>query len=118
MNVECRADISISTLKDKYTPDDTLCYCPAWTAGRKKGRPKKNVREKSVMDYVAESEKKKRKRKARMFCKICHRFNHNTEDCRMNTNDEGRKNDNVDGLDVMDMLEEGKPNVDGMEGMV
>jgi hypothetical protein len=35
----------------------------------------------------------------------------------MNTNDEGRKNDNVDGLDVMDMLEEGKPNVDGMEGM-
>jgi hypothetical protein len=69
------------------------------------------------MDYVAESAKKKRKRKARMFCKICHRFNHNTEDCKMNTNVEGQKNDNVDGLDVMDMLEEGKPNVDGMEGM-
>ncbi len=75
------------------------------------------MRKKSVMDYVAESAKKKRKRKARMFCKICQMFNHNTEDCRMNTKDEGGKNDNEDGLDVMDMLEEGKPTVDGMEGM-
>ncbi len=35
----------------------------------------------------------------------------------MNTKDEGGENDNEDGLDVMDMLEEGKPTVDGMEGM-
>ncbi len=91
MNVKCRADIAISILKDKYTPNKTLCYYPAWTAGKKKGSPKKNVHKKSVMDYVAESAKKKRKRKARMFCKICQRFNHNTEDCRMNTKDEGGK---------------------------
>ncbi len=56
-NVECRADIAISTIKDKYTPDKTLCYCPAWTAGKKKGHPKANVRKTSVMDYVAESAK-------------------------------------------------------------
>ncbi len=49
VDVECRADIAISMIKDKYTPDKTLCYCPAWTAGRKKGHPKGNVREKSVM---------------------------------------------------------------------
>ncbi len=117
MNVECRVDIAISTLKDKYTPDKTLCYCPAWTAGKKKGRPIANVRKKSVMDYVAESAKKKCKRKARMFCKICQRFNHNTEDCRMNTKDKGGNYDNEDGLDVIDMLEEGKPTVNGVEGM-
>jgi hypothetical protein len=69
------------------------------------------------MDHVAEPAKKKGKRKARMFCKICQRFNYNTEDCRMNTKDERGNNDNEDGLDVMDMLEEGKPTVDGMEGM-
>jgi hypothetical protein len=117
VNVECSADIAISTLKDKYTPDKTLCYCPAWTAGKKKGLPKVNVRKKSVIDYVAESAKKKRKRKARMFCKICQRFNHNTEDCRMNTKNEEGNNDNEDVLGVMDMLEEGKPTVNGMEGM-
>jgi hypothetical protein len=53
------------------------------------------------MDHVAESAKKKHKRKARMFCKICQRFNHNTENCRKNTKDEGGNNDNEDGLDVM-----------------
>ena len=52
-----------------------------------------------------------------MFCKICQKFNHNTEDCRKNTKDKGGNNDNEDGLDVMDMLEEGKPTVDGVEGM-
>ncbi len=29
VDVKCRADIVISTIKDKYTPDKTLCYCPA-----------------------------------------------------------------------------------------
>jgi hypothetical protein len=75
------------------------------------------VRKKSVMDHVAESAKTKRKREARMFCKICQRFNHNTEDCTKNTKDDGGNNDNEDGLDVMDVLEEGKPTLDGMEGM-
>ncbi len=69
------------------------------------------------MDHIAVSAKKKRKRKARMFCKICQRFKHNTEGCRKNTKDEGGNNDNEDGLNVMDMLGEGKPTVDGMEGM-
>jgi len=81
IDVECRANIAISTIKDKYTPDKRRCYCPSWTAGKKKGRPKSNVHEKSVMDHVVvvESAKKKHMRKARMWCKICHRFNHNTD---------------------------------------
>jgi hypothetical protein len=33
------------------------------------------------MDHIEESAKKKRKRRVRYFCKICHKFNHNTQDC-------------------------------------
>ena len=92
-----------------------LSYCPAWMAGKKKGRPKINVRVKSVMDHVAESAKKKRKRKVRMWCEICHRFTHNTDDCLKNTKGQGGNNDNDDWFDG---LEEEKPNVGGEEGRV
>ena len=49
----------------------------------KKGRPKANAREKGVSDYIKESGKK-RKRTVRYFCKICHKYNHNTKDCYKN----------------------------------
>jgi len=62
VDVKCRADISILAIKDKYTPDKSLCYCPSWMAAKKKGHPKSNVRKKSLMDHIAESAKKKRKR--------------------------------------------------------
>ena len=112
--VECRADIDIGTIKNQHTPDKRLCHCPAWTAGKKKGRPKKNVREKSIMDHIQESAKKKRKRKDRMWCEICHRFNHNTDACKKITTNEGGNNGNDDGFDGL--VEEAKPNVDGEEG--
>ncbi len=49
--------------------------------GKGKGPPKKNVCNKSIMDHIKEAAKKKRNRRARMFCKICHNFNHNTDQC-------------------------------------
>ena len=73
------------------------------------------MRVKSVMDHVAESAKKKRKRKVRMWCEICHRFTHNTDDCLNNTKGQGGNNDNDDWFDG---LEEEKPNVSGEEGRV
>ena len=36
---------------------------------------------KSIMDHIEESAKKKRKRKVKMFCKHCQKFNHTTEQC-------------------------------------
>ena len=33
------------------------------------------------MDHIKESAKKKQKRRERYFCKICQKFNHNTQDC-------------------------------------
>ena len=60
-----------------------MFYCPTWTAGMKKGRPKANTREKGIADYIQDSGKK-RKRTVRMFCTICHKYNHNTKDCYKN----------------------------------
>ena len=77
----CSAAISISSIKANTRPDDKLRYCPSFLAGNKKGRPKKNVRQKSLVDLIEESATKKRKRRKKLFCKICYKFNHNTADC-------------------------------------
>ena len=71
----------MDTVKDRHRPDELLAYCPTWSAAKKKGRPKANTREKGNADHIAESGKKKRKRAVRMFCKICHKYNHNTNEC-------------------------------------
>ena len=71
---------SIQEVRSTSTKDKLLRYCPSWTAARKKGRPKENEREKSVADHIAELGKKQKRRK-RLFCQICHKFNHNTNDC-------------------------------------
>jgi hypothetical protein len=80
MDATCNANISMESVKGKHRPDQHLAYCPSWTAGRKKGRPKSNTREKGIADHIQDSGKK-RKRAVRMFCRICHKYNHNTDDC-------------------------------------
>jgi hypothetical protein len=83
---EATAKITMKSIQAMSTPEDDLRFCPSWSAANKKGRPKKNERIKSVMDHIEESANKKRKRKVKYFCKICHRFNRNTQDCWKNTN--------------------------------
>jgi hypothetical protein len=76
----CRTDVSLDSTKATYHPDDKLRYCPEYMVA-KKGRPKTNARKKSVVDHIEESTKKKRKRRKKMFCTICHKFNHTTPEC-------------------------------------
>ena len=71
----------MNTVKATSSPEDELSYWPAFLAKNKKGRPKNNVHQKSVVDLIKESATKKCKTKKKMFCKIFHKFNHNTEDC-------------------------------------
>ena len=72
-------------MKSSTRADDTLRYVPAWLAAKKKGRPKENVREKSVTDLIEESaKKKKRTRRIKLYCRICFKHNHNTVDCYQN----------------------------------
>jgi hypothetical protein len=80
-NLYCRTYISMKSVQAMSNPEGDICLCPSWSAASKKGRPKKNERIKSVMDHIKESAKKKQKRRVRYFCKICQKFNHNTQDC-------------------------------------
>jgi len=80
-NLYCRTNILMKSVQRISNPEDDIRFGPSWLAANKKGRPKKNKRIKSVMDHIKESAKKKRKRRVRYFCKICQKFNHNTQDC-------------------------------------
>ena len=39
--VTCATHITLTSIKMNSRPTDHLKYCPAWTAGQKKGQPKK-----------------------------------------------------------------------------
>ncbi len=80
VDVYCRTDVSLGNIKATHHPDDKLRYCPAFLSV-KKGRPKKDARKMSVIDHIEEAANKKRKRRKKMFCKICHKFNHDTTEC-------------------------------------
>jgi hypothetical protein len=56
-DVYCRTDALMNAIKATSNPEDDLCYCPAWTAGNKTGWPKKNIRQKSVIDLIEELSK-------------------------------------------------------------
>jgi hypothetical protein len=97
--VQCRTTAaSMSDIKMNYTPDDRLRCMPEVLAPNKSGRPKKNARSKGVMDHIASGGKRKRKKK--MFCTICEKFNHDTADCWRNKSKRqkrtGSNNDNND----------------------
>ena len=79
-DVYCRRDVSLDNIKSTYNPDDKLQYCPAFLSV-KKGWPKKNACQMSVMDHIEESANKKHKKRQRMFCNLCHKFNHITSEC-------------------------------------
>ncbi len=80
-DVNCRTDVLMNAIKATSNPEDDLCYCPAWTAGKKKGWPKKNICQKSVVDLIEKSSNNKCKLRRMMFCNICQKFNHTTADC-------------------------------------
>ena len=117
MEVNCRTDISsLKTLKTMSNADDMLCYCPAWLTPKKAGRPKANVREKSLNDLIKESAKKKRNRRTKMFCKICEKFNHNTEDCWNNPANKKRKTTKQQQMSLEEDMSQSDE--DGQEGKV
>jgi hypothetical protein len=84
MDVYCPTDISLNTVKSMTIADDRLRYCPSWAAAKKKGQPKEDVHEKSVADHIKESANKKRSRRTKFFCRICHKFDHNMAECVQN----------------------------------
>jgi hypothetical protein len=82
--VVCRDDINIPIVKGKYDPHNDVCYCPSWSGANKSRRPSKSdgKRKPGVMDAIKKAGRKKRKK--RMFCDLCQKFNHVTKDCYKN----------------------------------
>ena len=83
-DITSKGSLTIKSIMASYQPDDRIRYGPEWAAPQKAGRPKANARVMGVADYIQASAKK-RKRRKKLFCTICNKFNHNTEDCFLNT---------------------------------
>jgi hypothetical protein len=58
--VACTTHITLNSIKTNSRPTDHLKYCPAWTVGQKKGRPKKQQRRLGITDHIKNSAKKRR----------------------------------------------------------
>ncbi len=77
VTAECYANMEV--VRADYEADDTICYCPAWSAPNKAERPPKGKRKLSALE-IAQGNKRKPKHLTR-FCQICRGFSHRTIDC-------------------------------------
>jgi hypothetical protein len=68
----------MTTMKEKYSANNSIRYCPDWTAPNKAERPKKGARRKSALEVAHGKGKKKHKT---LFCTICSKYNHTTANC-------------------------------------
>ena len=64
---ECYANMEV--IRADYEPDDTIRYCPSWSAPNKAGRPAKGKLKLSALK-IAQGKKKQQKYLTR-FCQIC-----------------------------------------------
>jgi len=82
--VECNTDISMVHVKLAAHRHREMQCCPDWTAGGKRGRPKKTDKVMTVMDHIEVASNKLRL--VKMFCKLCLKWNHTTLQCFKNPN--------------------------------
>jgi hypothetical protein len=59
--VTCATHITLTSIKTNLSPADHLKHCPAWTAGQKKGRPKKQQRWLGITDHIQNLAKKRQR---------------------------------------------------------
>ncbi len=58
--VTCTTHITLNSIKTNSRPTDHLKYCPVWTAGQKKGCPKKQQQRLGITDHIQNLAKKRR----------------------------------------------------------
>jgi hypothetical protein len=78
---DVRAQIytNMDVIRDTYKADDSMRYCPSWSAPNKAGRPSKGKRKLSALE-MAQGKEKKPKPLTR-FYQICRGFSHQTINC-------------------------------------
>ena len=67
--ITCTLDITLASLKKNSVKADHLRYCPEWTVGRKKGRPKKDKRTLGISDHIQNSGKKRKRAQRGTKCR-------------------------------------------------
>ncbi len=77
VSAQCFANMEV--IRDDHEADDTIRYCPAWSAANKLGRPAKGKRKLSALE-TAQGMKRKTKYLTK-FCQIFRGFSHRTIDC-------------------------------------
>ena len=70
---------NMEVIRTNYEADDSMHYCPSWSAPNKAGHPSKGKRKLSALEK-SQGKKKKPKPLTR-FCQICRGFSHQTIDC-------------------------------------
>ena len=82
LDVDYKTDMLIKSVKAMAFRNKKLRYCPDWSASNKPGHPQKSDKVLTLTEkMVLASSGKKRKRQAKLFCKICEKFNHTTAEC-------------------------------------
>ncbi len=71
---------NMEVIRDTYKADDSMRYCPSWSAPNKAGCLSKGKCKLSALVEISQGKKKKLKPLTR-FCQICRRFSHQTIDC-------------------------------------
>jgi hypothetical protein len=77
--VKVRYYTNMEVIRANYEADDSMRYCPSWSAPNKAGRLSKGKRKLSALEK-SQGKKKKPKPLTR-FCQICRGFSHQTIDC-------------------------------------
>jgi hypothetical protein len=78
-DVKAQFYTNMEVIRETYKADDSMRYCPSWSAPNKAGHPSKGKRKRSALKK-AQGKKKKMKPLTR-FCQICRGFSHRTIDC-------------------------------------
>jgi len=58
-----KADITWANIKKTAHANEQMRYCPTWSAPKKKGRPKTNVRMLGISDHIKQAGAKRMKKK-------------------------------------------------------
>ena len=76
-------NVNLEQIRTSKNRNGFIRYCPSWSAPNKAGRPKKDERRKSGVEMALAKKRGnyKRPRKLRLYCQICGKHNHVSEDC-------------------------------------
>jgi tyrosyl-tRNA synthetase len=94
----------MEVIRDDHDADDTIRYCPAWSAANKPGRPAKGKRKLSALE-TAQGIKRKPKYLTR-FCQICRGFSHRMIDCWLQEKNKQHRPQAWKGQLAQEMIEE------------